>query len=292
MPTPVSGILLRDGPITVGIAPDCGGALTRFDVNLEGGVIDVLRPRVAQPPGTRCSLGASCFPLVPYGGRLREGRFDFDGRRFQYPLNALPERHSSHGDGWARPWILTHLDRRGAMMSLEADPSAPFQYRCTQSVTLSSHRVSITLSACNLSPHRMPMGFGLHPYFAHRAGARVKMAAPARWRWDADMMPLAEEANPDAEGFLRGQRVAELPVAAEYAGWDGTAIIDWPAAGLSVALKTRPPLRHVVMWMPTGQDFFCFEPVSHASDGLNRPAAPGVRGFRGAGTQCHGGSAL
>ncbi len=277
----MSGIFLRDGAITVGLDPACGGALTRFDVRRGDAMVNVLRPSTAQPPGVRCALGAACFPLVPYGGRLREGCFDFDGRRFQYPLNALPERHSSHGDGWSRSWALSELHRRHAVMRLDADPSAPVQYSCIQSVRLEADRVRITLTARNLSRHRLPIGLGLHPYFANRSDAHVRMSAPTRWRWDPEMMPVAEEVNPDAGGFLRGQRVTELPVAAEYAAWDGAAIIDWPASQLRVTLETRPRLRHVVMWLPAGHDFFCFEPVSHASDGLNRPTASGhLDGFQ------------
>ena len=275
MSNPLSAIFLRDGNITVGIAPHCGGALTRFDVRTREAVIDILRPALPPDPAVRCSLGASCFPLVPYGGRLREGRFEFEQRLYQFPLNALPERHSSHGDGWSRPWGLSHLDRRRAIMSLEADESAPFRYHCTQSVSIAGDRVSIELSARNLSAQRIPMGFGLHPYFANRSDAGVNAEFPALRRWDHEMMPVSLEPNPDAASFSRGHRVSELPVAAEYADWDGAAAIEWPTMRVRVQLQTDPPLKHVVMWMPAGKDFFCFEPVSHATDALNGPFAQG-----------------
>jgi aldose 1-epimerase len=262
-------ILLRDGDITVGLAPDCGGALTRFEVRTHRSVSEVLRPSVEGSHAIPCSLSSSCFPLVPYCGRLREGRFEFENRGYQYPLNALPERHSSHGDGWSRPWTLSKLDRRSATMSLEADASAPFQYYCEQSVSIADNRVSIVLSVRNLSVQRIPVGLGLHPYFAHRDGAIIRARLPTRWRWDQEMMPVNMEANPNSRSFLQGQHVNELDVCAEYANWDGEAIIEWPARNFRVELKTHPPLAHVVMWMPRGESFFCFEPMSHATDGLN-----------------------
>jgi aldose 1-epimerase len=234
----------------------------------------VLRPSVERSHGIRCSLGSSCFPLVPYGGRLREGLFEFENRRYQYPLNALPERHSSHGDGWSRPWLLSQLGRRSATMSLEADDGAPFQYRCDQSVSITGNRVSIVLLVRNLSAQRIPVGLGLHPYFANRNEARIKARLPTRWRWDNEMMPVRREPNPDALTFLReGKRVNELAVSVEYANWDGKAAIEWPARDLLVELETYPPLAHVVMWMPGGESFFCFEPMSHATDALNMQAS-------------------
>ena len=95
----LSRILLRDGALTVGIAPGWGGALTRFDVRRGEELIPILRPaRDELAPGPY-ALRASSFPMLPYCGRLRGGQFEFEGRSYQFPLNAAPEPHSSHGDG-------------------------------------------------------------------------------------------------------------------------------------------------------------------------------------------------
>jgi aldose 1-epimerase len=157
-------------------------------------------------------------------------------------------------------------------MVLEAEASAPMRYRCTQTVAVADGRLRITLSARNLESHRIPFGFGLHPYFASRSLATIRADLPARWRWDQELMPITMEANPDAASLLRGRPVSELPVAAEYAGWDGRATIEWPTLRVRVELATAPPLRHVVMWIPEGESFFCFEPISHATDALNAQA--------------------
>ena len=266
---PLRGIFLREGALTVGIAPECGGALTRFDMRVGDSLIDVLRPALDQSISGVCALGSSCFPLVPYGGRLREGRFRFGGNEYRYPLNAAPERHSSHGDGWTRPWDLLHLNRRTAIMRLPAEDSAPLRYVCTQSISVDSERVRIVLSSRNVSAQPIPMGLGLHPYFANRAQAALTVALPVHWQWDHELMPVAKQINPLAEVLARGHNVAGLPVTAEYTGWDGRALIEWRASGLRVDLVTTPRLCHVVMWLPEGENFFCFEPISHATDALN-----------------------
>jgi aldose 1-epimerase len=269
---PLRRIFLRDGALTVGIAPDCGGALTMFEIRVRDTVVELLRPADDQPAHAVWALGSSSFPLVPYGGRLRTGSFQFEGRQYRYPLNAPPERHSSHGDGWTGCWTLTQLNRRTATMVFEAETPAPMRYRCTQTVALAGGRLRITLSASNLESHRIPFGFGLHPYFGNRALASVRAYLPARWRWDQELMPVAMETNPDAASLLRGRPVSELPVATEYADWDGRATIEWPTLRVRIKLSTSPPLRHVVMWIPEGESFFCFEPISHATDALNRQA--------------------
>jgi aldose 1-epimerase len=265
-------ILLRDGPLTVGIAPAWGGALTRFDVQRDGQLIPILRPARDLPGPGPAALGAASFPLLPYCGRLRAGQFEFEGRVYQFPLNAAPERHSSHGDGWTRPWQLTQLDRRSASMTLAADPALPMSYAATQRISVQAERVRVSLNLSNTGPERLPIGIGLHPYFAQRALARLAADLPSQWRWDQEHMPIASEPNPDRERFRQGLAVDTLPVAAEYAHWNGRAAISWPTLGVAVGLATDPPLKHVVLWVPEQQDFFCFEPTSHASDALHDQA--------------------
>jgi len=36
-----------------------------------------------------------------------------------------------------------------------------------------------------------------------------------------------------------------------------------------VRVLTRPQLEHVVIWTPVGEEFFCFEPINHATDSFN-----------------------
>jgi len=127
----------------------------------------------------------------------------------------------------------------------------------------------VTLTVQNLEAHRMPFGVGLHPYFACRSLAIIRADLPTRWRWDQEMMPVVTEPNPMAASLSRGEPVGTLPVASEYADWNGKATIEWPTLRVRVDMQTTPPLRHVVMWMPEGESFFCFEPVSHATDALN-----------------------
>jgi len=268
----LSRILLRDGPLTVGIAPAWGGALTRFDVRRGDQLIPILRPAADQPSPGPAALSASSFPLLPYCGRLRSGQFEFEGRRYRFPLNAAPERHSSHGDGWTRAWSLTQLDRRSASMTLAPDPALPMPYAATQRLTVQADRVRVSISVSNAGRHRLPVGVGLHPYFAQRSLAQLRADLPVRWQWDHEYMPVASQINPDRQRFLDGQAIGTLPVAAEYAQWNGRASIAWPALGVEVGVQTHPPLKHVVLWVPRQQDFFCFEPTSHASDALHGQA--------------------
>jgi aldose 1-epimerase len=264
----LSHILLRDGAVTVGLAPECG-CLTRLDVRAGGRLVEILRPASERYADTLWALGTSSFPMLPYCGRLREGRFQFRGRSYRFPLNALPERHSSHGDAWTRRWELTRLDHRSAVMTLGEDPSSTIRYECTQALSVTGNRVEFVFAMRNQDPEPIPMGVGIHPYFANRSLATIRARLPLRWELDRELMPVAARENPNSPALSRGQRVVQLPVVGEYAGWDGTATIEWPGLGVEARIESNPPLEHAVMWVPEGEDFFCFEPTSHATDALN-----------------------
>jgi aldose 1-epimerase len=265
-----SPIVLSKGLLSVGIDPAAGGSLSRLDLLLGSKRIDILRPARSNPCLIAPALNMSCFPLVPYAGRLRGGRFDFAGRVITYPLNALPERNSSHGDGFTREWDVIDLDRDRAVLRACALADAPIQYDCTQTVTVAENRVDITLMARNIESRPIPLECGFHPYFARRAQARIRAQLPTHTHWDEELMPVSVGANRLQQQFERGMAAAELPVAAEFGGWNGRAEIEWPSDGLTVELQTRPALEHVVVWAPDGEEFFCFEPLSHATDSFNR----------------------
>jgi aldose 1-epimerase len=45
---------------------------------------------------------------------------------------------------------------------------------------------------------------------------------------------------------------------------------------LRLDIESDPSMQHAIIWCPAGEDFFCYEPVSHMVDGFNRERA-GVR---------------
>ena len=70
------------------------------------------------------------YPMAPFAGRLRDGRFTFEGRTYQLPITEGP--NAIHGTTLDAAW--TVVDDRTIAIDL-ADPW-PFKGRVTQSFTL------------------------------------------------------------------------------------------------------------------------------------------------------------
>ena len=93
-------ITLTSGDTLLTLAPEAGGGIAAFHWRGR----PVLRDALPGAVTTRDPLSLSAFPLVPYSNRIDHGRFDWDGRRIQLPLNFPPSPHSIHGLGWHKPW--------------------------------------------------------------------------------------------------------------------------------------------------------------------------------------------
>ena len=59
--------------------------------------------------------------------------------------------------------------------------SFPFFYEAEQRFALDAGGLTIAVSVTNRGDRPMPAGIGVHPYFAHRRGLRLELAATGMW---------------------------------------------------------------------------------------------------------------
>jgi aldose 1-epimerase len=65
------------------------------------------------------SAGWGSFPMVPWAGRIRRGRFSFDGVDHQLPINF--EQHAIHGTGFEQSWRVVDHDTMCCSLSCDLD---------------------------------------------------------------------------------------------------------------------------------------------------------------------------
>jgi aldose 1-epimerase len=264
-------VRLAAGDWEAELAPEVGGAI--FALRWRGR--DVLRPTHA---GTTAPLETASFALVPYANRIAHGAFTFEGLDYRLPLNFGDHPHVLHGLAWQQPWSVAASDGASARLTLEhaADAVWPWSFAADQVIALDDG-LSVTLTLTNRDDRPMPAGLGMHPYFPRAADTRLTANFDGAWLADATMLPT-ERVAPDRFGdWAAGDRVdrAEL-VDHVHDGWDGLARIE--SGGMTVRL-TAEGTRWAHLYMPPGEPYFCFEPVSHLPDAVNArdPADAGVR---------------
>ncbi len=171
---------LRQGALEVALAPEAGGRLAQIRF---AGVAWLLGHEEA--PAT---IAWGCYPMVPWAGRVRAGRFDVDGRTYRLPRNF--GAHAIHGVGFSRRWKVDTFGPSRATLSLALprDGYWPFGGVARQSVTLGTDTLRVMLSV-EADDAAMPAVLGWHPWF--RKPERVLFAPEAMYpRDDADMATL------------------------------------------------------------------------------------------------------
>jgi aldose 1-epimerase len=132
------------------VLPHAGGRISRLAV----AGIELLR---SDPTPTTLLWG--CYPMVPWAGRVRHGRFEFDGTEFRLPLDAPP--HAIHGTGHLAAWEVTDAGRDHCELRCTLD--WPLGGTAHQHIVLRPDGVTLLLSV--LATERMPAVVGWHPCF-------------------------------------------------------------------------------------------------------------------------------
>lgn len=265
---------LQHGPLELGLCPGVGGAITHFRARGR----DLLRPagRSAIQDGDVRQAGA--FALIPFSGRIADGRFCFEGKEYRLEPNFLPEPHAIHGQGWQLPWAVAHAAEQYAELELEHRvPGTPFDYRATQSFTLTDDALIAAIAVTNTGDGTMPAGIGSHPYFVRTPGATLHTRLDHVWLADERNIPRERVALPETWDFSASLTLSELEMDNCFGGWDGKATLLWPETGIKLSIEADPVFGHLVIYIPPDEDFFCVEPVSNASNGFNL-MAEGVEG--------------
>ncbi|MBS0519709.1 MAG: aldose 1-epimerase [Proteobacteria bacterium] len=271
-------MLLRAGRLAVDLAPHAGGSIARFSVD----GVDVLRPMAAADIDAGRGNEAAAYPLVPFSNRIANGRLDFEGEVFRLARNWPGVCHPMHGDGWSHAWTVAHADGQVAEIVYEHERAGaqggwPFRYRARQRYCLEADRLVVAMAFENLEDRPVPAGLGLHPFFVREADTELFCRCQAVWRTDAEVLPVERIPVPAAWDFGTSRRVNEVALDNCFDGWDGKAVVVWPRRRLRLDLEASEPFRHLVIYVPPAQAYFCVEPVSHASGDVGTlPLGPGA----------------
>lgn len=259
-------VCLAAGAAHAEVVPQLGGGIAGFWWQTLNGRRDWLRPAPARLAADLPPNQLSCFPMLPFFGRIRDGMFLWRGQEIRLPHNLAGVPHAVHGHGWQRAWRLDDTDGCSATISYDHEPDSwPWRYRAVQHVALHEDgSLRIDLSVENRAGTDMPAGLGLHPYFPRRPGSRICARLPFVFHAGADLLPvrLAETDIPFQEGAL----VGTLDLDTVFFGWDGHATVD------DIDITGGPSARFVTIVARPGRDFFTFEPTTQCSDAVNAPA--------------------
>jgi len=203
------GVLIRlaCGPLAVDVAPAAGGRIAQILRNDVEWLVGYSERNAAM-------IAWGCYPMLPWAGRIRRGRFDFEGRAWQLPLNF--GEHAIHGVGFALPWHVEVRSPVHAELSLQLpnDERWPFGGVARQRIEVQNNALRMRLSV-TAGERPIPVVIGWHPWF--RKPDRIQFHPTRFYPRDAEGIAVRPVDEPPP-GPWDDCFVNEEPVLIERAG--------------------------------------------------------------------------
>ncbi|MER5257574.1 aldose 1-epimerase [Streptomyces sp. NPDC002855] len=235
------------------------------DVTLTAGDAEV-----TVQPGNGCRVGSlriggvellrqgeryGCFPMAPWAGRIREGKFRNGGTLHQMPLNSPP--HAIHGFARDAPWRTARAGKTEAAFTYDLTDPWPYEGRVTQLVELTEDSLTLTLGIETYGDS-FPAQAGWHPWFNRNLEQQdVRIGFDPSWQ---------EERGDDH--LPTGHRVAPTPGPWDdcFGMPDGVDVtLTWPER---IELNVKSREQWVVVY-DEQEAAVCVEPQTGPPDGLN-----------------------
>jgi len=242
-------VLTRD-EATLTVDPSAGGRIASL----------VLRGREVLVTAGASPLWWGCYPMAPFAGRIRDGRFLFRGRAYQVPLTMPP--NAIHGTVFDRAWQVTFRGEDRVELESELGPDWPFRGRVTQAIVLVPGGLEATLTV--EATDAMPVVLGWHPWFRREVdgiAAELEFEAHAMYARDSSGLPTGATIPPTPRPWDDAFTDIVIPPR-----------LTWPGV-LRLDLRSTAPF-----WVVFDErdDAICVEPQTAPPDAFNLAAVVGV----------------
>lgn len=276
------------------IAPSLGNNCYSFGLSIKEEWINLLDPPPDLETLKKCPTAYGNPILFPFPNRIRGGKFSFEGK--EYTFDKWPQSPNSvHGLLLTQPYQVQSADadaERGASLVCRLDSRQfpevmrqyPFPFEIQITYTLKESILTMLTQVKNLGDGKMPMGFGIHPYFrvplsAKSSAEKCLITVPAAKHWELDQfLPTGRIFEVEGNCDLRnGKPFAGMRLDNVFTGIllsDGVSrcIIDDQEARIRMILESGVEFRELVIYIPPNRPAICFEPYTCPTDAINLTA--------------------
>lgn len=162
-------IELRAGDARCSISLSDGGRVAGLHVGAQQLIVE----RLPHVHGHDDALEWGSYPMAPWAGRVRHGRFDFAGYTYSLPLNLAP--HAIHGTVFAQVWQAHDITPTSVRLSCDLGLHWPLGGTAHQYIELRADRLICGL-AIVAADRAMPYVLGWHPWFVKPDVATIRFA--------------------------------------------------------------------------------------------------------------------
>lgn len=126
--------------------------------------------------------------LLPWPNRIADGRYEFNGKTEQLPVNEIPRNTALHGLNAGRAWELVSHDADTVVQRHTLFPERGWSGVLTATIThsVSDDGLRVQVDVVNDGTTPLPYGYGVHPYFEFGDLTDVELLLPFDKELDVD----------------------------------------------------------------------------------------------------------
>lgn len=211
--------------------------------------------------------------LFPTPNRTKGNEFEFEGKIYKAVMHGVTRKQKFQIDSItltekkAEILAFFHMDRGNLMFG-----HFPFSCRLDLRLTVEEKLITYCFSVRNLDKRNMPYGFALHPFFCRNPQATwITVNADSVMERDDAMLPSGalisvKETNYDLN---IARNISELELDDVFTHFSVTPQARIDTENLSLDISMSDVFSHLVVYAPSGADFFCIEPQTCSTDAIN-----------------------
>lgn len=248
-----------------------------------GGALETLWAAENFTAGTERPSGSGIPLLFPFPGRIRGGKFTFQGRQWSLPGDD-GRGNAIHGFVLNRPWRVAEKSASrvvGVFQASEVDDEIlrhwPADFRLSVSYEVRGTTLASEIVVENCGNGDLPCGFGTHPYFRVPLGGPSAddclVTVPAREYWPLEgLLPTGKRvaaggAYDLAAGLMFAQtKFDDVFTGLSFAGGKCAASLADPGSGRRLIMTFDDSFRECVVYNPPHRQAICLEPYTCVPD--------------------------
>ena len=186
----------------ISIIPEFGGNVNEIALAKEGKIYSILNGYETPAEIIKHDYFKSA-KLIPFPNRIEDGKYSFNGKDYQLPINKPDENHAIHGFVWNKKLTLQKKEIRDKYASVQFKhtydsslPGYPFKTKILITYFLTTEEGFRCITEIkNIDSCKIPVADGWHPYFKTSGKVdELMLKIPAKYKTDVDsrMIPTGK----------------------------------------------------------------------------------------------------
>ncbi|MEZ5008968.1 MAG: hypothetical protein R2753_12525 [Chitinophagales bacterium] len=262
--------------IRVGVLPDYGGALNRFEVLIDGHYLNLIDGYSSIEETNRHRFKGVC--LAPFPNRIKDGKFESNGVSYQLDCNDKFD-HAMHGFVYNKEMSYLLYET-----SIELDDDYdgqisgyPFPFQLQIIYRLKDKGFEQEIQLTNKSNQSIPIGLGWHPYFSDLGigvdHLKMKMPNAKKVIVDERKIPTGEQIDFNQYEELKPIGNVEVDHCFIVNRKPTPALeLNYPKYDFSLSLSIDGPNdkeNYIQLYIPKERNAIAIEPMTCAPDAFN-----------------------